>query len=169
MNGASAAARMFAVVLFALMAGFFYAFSVAIMAGLDRVAAATAIEAMNGINATVRNPVFFVTFFGPPFAALAAATLAMMQGDRPAGWTLGAAALLYMMGVIAPTAAVNVPMNEALALNAPADTATQVETIWSDYSVRWTRWNTMRGLVCTGCLVLAALSLTPWRRQRVQP
>lgn len=169
MNGASAAARMFAVVLFGLMAGFFYAFSVTIMGGLDRVAAATAIEAMNGINAAVRNPLFFITFFGPPFAALAAAALAMTRGDRPAGWMLGGAALLYMMGVIAPTAAVNVPMNEALALNVPTDTAPQVETIWSDYSARWTRWNTMRGLVCTGCLVLAALSLTPWRHQRVQP
>jgi len=169
MNGASAAARMSAIVLFGLMAGFFYAFSVTVMGGLDRVAAATAIEAMNGINAAVRNPVFFVTFFGPPFAALAAAALAMIRRDRPVGWMLGAAALVYAIGVIAPTAAVNVPMNEALALTVPAETALKAETIWSDYSARWTWWNTMRGLVCTGCLVLAALSSMPQRLQRVQP
>lgn len=169
MNGASGAASLFAVVLFGLMAGFFYAFSVTVMGGLDRVAAVAAIEAMNGINAAVRNPVFFVTFFGPPFVAVLAAALAMVRRNRPAGWMLGAAALLYAVGVIAPTAAVNVPMNEALALSVPAETVHQAETIWSDYSARWTRWNTMRGFVCTGCLVLAAFSLTPRSLSGNQP
>lgn len=168
MNGGGVAARISAVVLFGLMAGFFYAFSVTVMGGLDRVAAATAIEAMNGINAAVRNPVFFVTFFGPPLVAVVAAASAMIRRDQPAGWILGAAALLYIIGVLAPTATVNVPMNEALALYFPTETA-EAETIWASYSTRWTRWNTIRGIVCTVCVVLAAFSLMPRRLKRDLP
>ena len=59
--------------LFALMTGFFYAFSVAVMPGLDAIDARHSIPAMQSINLLVRNPVFFITFFVTPVAALVVA------------------------------------------------------------------------------------------------
>ncbi|MCR9136391.1 MAG: DUF1772 domain-containing protein [Alphaproteobacteria bacterium] len=169
MNSACLAMRLLTLVLFGLMAGLFYAFSVTVMGGLNRIQAETAIDAMNGINEAVRNPVFFATFFGTPLVALLAALLSARHRNRRAGWLIGAAAVAYLIGVIAPTAAVNVPMNEALALIVSAEPAGQAELIWSDYSSRWTRWNTMRALVATGCLALAAYSLIPENRDQIRP
>lgn len=166
MTGLNRVARMLAVLLLGLMAGFFYAFSVTVMPGLDRVDPATAIDAMNGINAAVRNPVFFFTFFVTPFIAILGAAMSMIRGERRAGWTCGAAAILYLLGVIAPTAAVNVPMNQALALFVFEAAANPLDMVWSDYSSRWTQWNTLRGSVSAVCMVLAALSLIPTGNRR---
>ena len=47
-----------------LMAGFFFAFSTAVMGGLARRPAAEAMAAMQSINLVVLNPVFRTAFFG---------------------------------------------------------------------------------------------------------
>lgn len=166
MTGVYLMIRLLALILFGLMAGFFYAFSVTVMRGLDIVDPASAVIAMNGINGAVRNPAFFLTFFVTPIIAVFAAILAFARGENLSGWIIGAAAGLYVAGVIAPTAIVNVPMNEALALFIPEKNAEPTGTVWSDYSLRWTRWNTFRGIVSTVCLVLAALSLVPKTRHQ---
>ena len=48
----------------ALMAGFFYAYSVSVMRGLDATEPLAAALAMRNINALIRTPVFFFGFFG---------------------------------------------------------------------------------------------------------
>lgn len=139
-----------------LMAGFFYAFSVTGMPGLDLTAPPVAVEAMQGINTAVRNPVFFVTFFlSPVFAVLAAGALAIC-GNRLAGWLMGLAGVTYLVGGLILTMTVNVPMNEALA-TLPPEAATPAD--WAAYSARWTFWNTMRTAVSMAALLLAAAAL----------
>ncbi len=148
-----------AMTLFGLIAGFFYAYSVDVMRGLDRIAPGEAINAMQAINAAVRNPVFFVTFFLTPLVALAAAGLLVVSGEKIAATLMAAAAVLYLAGVFIPTVVVNVPMNEALATVKIATASQDLEQVWQAYSSRWTFWNTFRTIISTGSLILSGTAI----------
>jgi uncharacterized membrane protein len=151
------AAQMATIIMFGLMAGFFYAFSVCVMAGLDAIPSADAIGAMQAINAAVRNPVFFATFFLTPVVASGTAALAFVSGERRIGAFMAVASAVYVLAAALPTAIVNVPMNEALAAIDPA--RVEAATIWSDYSDRWTFWNTFRTLTTIVALAIAVFPL----------
>jgi uncharacterized membrane protein len=143
-------------VLCGLISGFFYAYSSSVMFGLDASDPQHAIAAMQGINREVRNWVFFPAFFLTPVVGLAAGLLLFRQNQNRAGICLMAAALLYMVGGIAPTMLVNIPMNEALATGQiPEDAA----SYWKDYSAPWTRWNTLRTIFSTISLVMVGAGL----------
>ncbi|MEM1377109.1 MAG: anthrone oxygenase family protein [Pseudomonadota bacterium] len=136
-----------ALTLFILIAGFFYAFSVCVMPGLNRTDPAVAIEAMQAINEAVRNPLFFVTFFLTPVAAVLAALVAWHSGSAIGAIFMAGAAITYFALALLLTANINVPMNEALAL---VDlTSADAAEIWADYSERWTFWNTFRTVAST--------------------
>ena len=53
-----------------LMAGLFFAFSVAVMKALERLPPAEGIVAMQSINVAILNPVFLTVFFGTAAACL---------------------------------------------------------------------------------------------------
>lgn len=150
------------VLLLALMAGFFYSFSVTVMPGLDRAEPDVAIVAMQQINAAVRNPVFFITFFLTPVFAGFTAALTWRSGLKSASVGFGLAGLIYLFFALVPTVMVNVPMNEALALVAGPqvgqDPAAR-QALWTAYSGDWTLWNTGRTLT-TMIALLAALLAT---------
>ncbi|MEC9346494.1 MAG: anthrone oxygenase family protein [Pseudomonadota bacterium] len=152
-------AALAAMLMTALMAGFFLAFSICVMWGLDDVAPAAAIEAMQGINRAVRNPVFFVLFFLTPFVGAIAALLALRARKAGTALLLLLGAVVYAGGVIVPTAVVNVPMNEALAALG-AVPAADAPAIWRDYSDRWTAWNHLRTALNILALLLVAMG---WR------
>jgi uncharacterized membrane protein len=55
-----------------------------------------------------------------------------------------------------------VPMNEALnALTVPAD-PNEAARLWSDYSPRWTGWNTVRTAFSSISLLFVGLALFVW-------
>ncbi|MCZ0737342.1 anthrone oxygenase family protein [Phreatobacter sp. AB_2022a] len=148
-----------ALLLFGAIAGFFYAYSVSVMRGLDAAGPVAAVAAMQGINATVRNAAFAPAFFGAPLAAAAAALAALVAGVPRAALLLAAAALVYLLGAMAPTVLVNVPMNDALAAaGAPADAAAAAR-LWTGYAPRWTAWNGARTAVSLASLALVGLAL----------
>ena len=148
-----------ALLLFGAIAGFFYAYSVSVMRGLDAAGPLAAVAAMQGINATVRNAAFAPAFFGAPLAAAAAALAAFAAGTPRAGLLLAAAALFYLSGAMVPTFLVHVPMNDALAAaGTPADAAAAA-TLWSGYAPRWTAWNGARAAVSLASLALVGLAL----------
>lgn len=148
--------------LIGLMAGFFYAFSVCVLPGLDRIAPSAAIEAMQGINEAVQNPVFFITFFLTPVAAAISALVLWRSGSTAAALWIAGGGVTYLLGAFLLTAQINVPMNNALALVDPE--ASNAETIWREYSQRWTFWNTMRTTASTLAMLLIAIGLfTPLR------
>ncbi|MEO1746623.1 MAG: anthrone oxygenase family protein [Pseudomonadota bacterium] len=148
--------------LFGLIAGFFYAFSVCVMPGLNRIDPTAAITAMQAINEAVRNPVFFVTFFLTPVCAIAAAIVAYNAGDlRPALIMVSAAAVYFALALIL-TASINVPMNEALATVDP--NAADAAQIWADYTGRWTFWNTVRTITSLLAMLVFAFAMTQMDR-----
>ena len=95
--------------------GFFYAWVCSTMWGLDAADPRVAIEAMQQMNASVRNGVFFPAFFLTPVVLGVTALLSYRAGHRrPSVWFLGAA-VVYLVGGLILTATVNVPMNNDLA------------------------------------------------------
>lgn len=148
-----------ALLLAGAIAGFFYAYTSSVMRGLDAVAPAHAIAAMQGINAMVRNAVFAPVFFGTPIAATLAGAALLGAGRRAAAFAMLAAAASYLLGALLPTFAVNVPMNEALAITAVPTDAAEAATLWRTYSVDWTWWNTLRTGFSLLCLALVGVAL----------
>lgn len=79
------------------IAGFFYAYSVSVMRGLDAATPQQAIGAMQGINATIRNAWFAPAFFGTPILAAASGILLLRLKLRGAATAMSAAALAYVL------------------------------------------------------------------------
>ena len=162
------ATGMLAVILGALLSGFFYAWICSTMWGLDAMDPRQAIAAMQAMNASVRNAVFAPVFVGTaPVMALDAllayrtgtAILALLLGHKPAALVFGAAGLLCLFGIIVLTFSINVPMNEALALVEIPQERDAADAIWVAYSQPWQVWNQTRTVAALLGLVLAVLGL----------
>ena len=139
--------------------GFFYAWVCSTMWGLDATDPRTAIAAMQAMNASVRNAVFFPAFFMTPFILGTTAIFAAQKAQRKSAMLFGLAAILYFGGAFLVTAMVNVPMNEALAeIVIPAD-INVARSIWQDYSANWQVWNVLRTTVSGICLLLTGLAV----------
>lgn len=124
--------------------GFFFAWVCSTMWGLDVADPRVAIEAMQAMNASVRNAVFAPAFFGTPLALGLTAILLFIRRHHWSAAAFTAAAVTYFCLGLVLTIAVNVPMNEALAgVNVPGD-AEEARRVWSDYSGRWQAWNQIR-------------------------
>ncbi|MBL8266202.1 DUF1772 domain-containing protein [Steroidobacter sp.] len=135
-----------------LNAGLFFIFSNTIMRALDRLPAAGAVAAMNSINRTILNPLFFLVFFG---TALLCLVLLVGQLDTP---LVLIGALLYLIGSLGVTMIRNVPLNDQLAKVLPS--ATDPENQWKAYRGPWTRWNHLRTVACLLATVAFILSVS---------
>ncbi len=151
-----------ALVLTGAVSGVFFAFSVSVMRGLDAMDPGQAITAMQRINQKILNPVFLTAFMGAPVAAAAAGALLLALGRTSAALLLFLAAAIYVLGAFLPTAVVNVPMNEALDAVEPPSGREEAARVWSAYSARWTRWNTLRAGFSLLSLLQVGLALLLW-------
>lgn len=160
------------------MAGLFFAYSVSVMIALDRVNSAEAIRAMQSINQRIQNPVFLTVFMLAPVAAGVTGGLLYKLGHNHAAIAFVLAGIVYLVGSIGVSAAVNIPLNNDLdnveLVQPSSSSATTVITtstgetadqVWSDYSTRWTRWNHLRTLLNLVSLLLVGLGLFLWGRQ----
>lgn len=152
-----------AVLLTGAIFGFFYAWVCSTMWGLDDADPRVAIAAMQAMNASVRNAVFFPAFFLTPVALGVAAAVAHWYRHRAPAALFLAAACVYTVGGLLLTMAINVPMNEALGALAVPESREAAAAIWADYSGRWQRWNITRTVASGISLVLATLALLALR------
>jgi uncharacterized membrane protein len=143
MNGRLLPSLTFAAALGAgLAAGLFFAFSAFVMKALGRLPAEQGIAAMQSINVTVLNPVFGAVFFGTTLLCLVLGVASLFQRNELAALDLVVGSLLYAVGTFAITAAIHVPMNNALAAVIP--NSAEGSAVWARYLVRWTAWNHVR-------------------------
>lgn len=148
--------------------GFFYAWVCSTMWGLDDADPRVSISAMQAMNGSVRNGVFFPVFFLTPVVLGLAAMLAWRERRRMSGRLLAAAAVVYLLGGLVLTMAVNVPMNETLAtVTVPSDME-QARVIWSDYSGRWQLFNQLRTVASGVALGLVGAALVVLHRRSGQ-
>ena len=140
-----------------LVGGIFFAFSSFVMAGLGRLPSDHGIAAMNSINVTVINPMFFAAFFGTALVCMALMIGSIFWWDQGGGKLLLAAGVIYLAGCIGVTMAFNVPLNNALAAVPPG--TPEAAALWSHYLDRWTAWNTVRTVapLVSAALFIAAL------------
>ncbi|WUI03421.1 DUF1772 domain-containing protein [Spirillospora sp. NBC_00431] len=152
------------IIMAAAMAGTFFAFSIGVMRGLDAARPAAALDAMQGINQKIQNPVFGLMFVLVPVLAIAAGVLLVTMDQKSAAILFFVAAAVYFVGALVPTFVVNVPMNNDLdALTIPKDPAGAAKA-WSDFSGRWTAWNTVRTLFSFASLLVMSLGVYLWGR-----
>lgn len=143
--------------------GFFYAWVCSTMWGLDATDPKVAITAMQAMNASVRNPVFFPAFFLTPVILAVTAFMAFKQNRKRSALLFGASAAVYIVGAFLVTVMINVPMNEALGQITVPTEREAARQIWHDYSAPWQTWNRVRALVSGLALMLtgfAVLSLS---------
>jgi len=143
----------------ALMAGLFYSYSCSVVLGLGALPARGYIEAMQSINRSIQNPVFFIGFFGTFLLLPISAYLNYSQPISSRFWLLLIAAIIYAIGVIGVTAFGNVPLNNALEkfnlLNATKENITLQRTI---FETRWNNLNTIRTISSLLALVLVIVA-----------
>ena len=140
-----------------IVAGIFYGFSSFIMGALGKLAPHEGIAAMQSINITVINPVFFLAFFGTAALSLVLGGYAVMYWGTAQAALLLAGALFYLAGCILVTIIFNVPLNNRLAKVEPA--SAEGAEMWQHYLVAWTRWNTVRTVAPSVSVVLYVLAM----------
>ncbi|MEU8803576.1 anthrone oxygenase family protein [Spirillospora sp. NPDC048819] len=150
------------IIMAAGMAGAFFAFSTGVMPGLNAAKPASAIDSMQGINQKIQNPLFIACFLLVPVLAAAAGILLLTLDEKSAAVLFFVAAGVYFVGALVPSFAVNIPMNNALDGAAiPADAA-EAAKVWSDYSGRWTAWNTARAVFSWASILAMSLGVYLW-------
>jgi len=125
-----------------LMAGVFFIFSNTVMSALARLQPPQGIAAMQSINRTILNPLFFVAFLGTAATSILLAISLLWRWQQPGAVYLLAGCLLYLVGAILVTIVCNVPMNEALETVEPE--SVEAANLWTRYLTNWTAWNHVR-------------------------
>ena len=138
----------------AALAGVFGTFSGFVMRGLGDLPPATGAAAMQAVNVTALRPPLMAALFGTAAVDVAAAATAVAGGGPVVPAVTGAAA--YLAGAVLVTAAANVPLNEQLRRAAPGTPSG--DAVWARYLRVWTRWNTVRALLCLAGAVSFAVA-----------
>ena len=125
-----------------LMAGVFFIFSNTVMSALARLQPPQGIAAMQSINRTILNPLFFVAFIGTAATSILLAISLLWRWQQPGAVYLLAGSLLYLVGAILVTIVFNVPMNEDLETVEPE--SVEAANLWTRYLTNWTAWNHVR-------------------------
>ena len=143
-----------------LIAGLFFAFSVAVMQALARLPAAGGIAAMQSINSAILNPLFLAIFLGTAAGCALVMLTALARWHSPGSVYLFVGGALYLGGSLLVTAVCNVPKNNMLASVAPGDPDSA--GLWAEYLASWTTWNhvrTVASLASLSSLILGLCSL----------
>lgn len=138
-----------------LLAGGFYAFHVAVVPALRSLKGRQHIAMMQTINVKIKNPVFFLSFFGPTILLPLAAYLHRGVAQFP---LLAAAAALHIIGANGVTIAGNIPLNDRLekldASQLSEAEADQVRQEFQGMGSPWMRFHTIRTLASTAAVAL---------------
>jgi len=154
-------ALILATFLCSLVAGFLFAFSVVVMAGIRNLNHREFIRAFQAMDGTIQNnqPMFMVVWLGSVVALIVAAVFGVGRLDATGRWLLNVSVLAYLLGVQLPTFAINVPLNNKLrSLNVDAMDEFAQEAARGAFEGRWNRWNAIRTVVsCMVSLLLIVL------------
>jgi uncharacterized membrane protein len=156
-NNARSPLMLFAAIGSGLMAGVFFAFSTFVMSALARLQPAQGIAAMQSMNITAINPLFMAALFGTAGACIFLTASSLFKWHQPGAAYLLVGSLLYLVGAVGVTGALNMPLNDALALVKP-DSA-EGATLWAKFLTDWTFWNHVRTIAALLAAALFTLSL----------
>ena len=130
-----------------LIAGFSYAYACSVTLGLALLPDEQYVEAMQAINATVRNGLFAFSFFGAVLSLLLALAVHASRLRSRRFLLVALAAVLYIGGGFMVTFLINVPMNEELARVSVGELGpAALAEVREDYEGPWNFWNGARTL-----------------------
>lgn len=137
-----------------LSAGFFVTWEISVVRGLARLDDPGYVSAMNAFNDTVRTPWFATVYFGTAVLAVLALAVRIRRVDRSTA-LLAVGALIYVGGVIALTAMVNLPLNAELGRTRSADPALAAAAR-AAYEGPWRNANLVRVMASCAAFALFA-------------
>lgn len=138
-----------------MVTGLLFAFSNFIMRALAELPPEHGMLAMQQVNEKIINPLFILFFMGTPLLCLVIAIHSLFNLDNPNAVLLLTGCTGYLIGPLGITVCCNVPLNNKLAEVKPA----QGPTVWSNYQVRWQRWNHIRTYIGLISIILMCLGL----------
>lgn len=148
-----------AVVLTGLSAGLFYAWSVSVIPGTQKVADPAYLETMQSINRAILNPSFFLIFFGSIFF-LSIASIYEFHENKVAFWLLLSASIFYLIGTVGVTGLGNVPLNNQLdALELTKINASKIAEFRKFYELNWNRMHLIRTIFAVISFLLSVLAV----------
>lgn len=149
----------------ALVSGFLLGFAVVAMPGLGTLDDREYVRAFQVMDRVIqdRQPLFMLIWVGSVLTLVTAAVVGLSELAGTQRLLLLAATAIYLLGVQAPTAAINVPLNnEIQKVDVDAVGSEGVKVARERFEARWNRWNSIR--TALGCVTsLALLVLLLWR------
>ncbi len=149
-----------AIILSALMSGFFFAYSFSVNLGLHKLGNKAYLQAMQNINKEVLNPVFYTCFCG---ALLLLITSSVMYFDLHSTkfYLLLCACVSYLIGVFIITGTRNVPLNNQLAdFDIMSASEAAINDMRENFQSPWVFWNNVRTLsafITLVCLIISVV------------
>ncbi len=145
------------VVLTGLSAGLFYAWSVSVIPGTQKVVDITYLQTMQSINRAILNPAFFTIFFGSVLF-LVTSSVYEFHSNKVAFWFLVTSSITYLIGTIGVTGLGNVPLNNQLdALNLAEIGTDKVTEFRRYYESNWNRLHVIRTVFAVLSFMLATI------------
>ena len=143
----------------ALMAGIFFAFSCSVGPGLGHLTDVEYVTAMQSINRSIQNPLFFVCFFGAPLSLLFSTCWAYSRPLSPRFWFLSIATIVYFSGALGATVFGNIPLNNTLdqfdILHATRESVTAHRI---GFEGPWNTLNNIRSIASISAVILVAMA-----------
>jgi len=165
MTPAFVAALIAATFLCSLVAGFLFAFAAVIMPGIRSLDDGAFIRAFQVIDGVIQRsqPLFVIVWVGSVLLLMAVAVAGMWRLAGAERVLLIAAALVYLLGVQAPTALVNIPLNNQLQrVSAATMSEADRRQAREAFERRWNQSNVFRAIcasVASGLMMVLLLRL----------
>ena len=158
-------ALILATLLCALTAGLVFAFASVVMPGIGKLGDRDFIRSFQVIDGVIQagQPVFGLVWMGSVVALLLSAVMGGLQLDGIERVFGIVSALVYVVGVQAPTFKINVPLNNTLQrLDVDAMDKDALASARRAFENRWVRWNSIRTVVAS-LVSVALMFVLLWR------
>jgi uncharacterized membrane protein len=162
MNFLRAVSLMGATLTMGLITGAFALYAHTIMPGLRATDDRTFVTAFQAMDRAIINPWFMITaFIGALVFTVAATATSIGRDTLP--WV--AAALVLYLAAVVITAAVNVPLNDAIKAAGDPDRIQDLAAVREHFhEARWVAWNLVRVVLSSGAFVSLAWALVVYGR-----
>ncbi len=148
-----------------LVAGVFYAYEVSVNLSLAAQPDASYVATMNAINQRIRNPLFYLSYFGAAVFLLAALAAHSPRPRSGRFLLVAVACALYVGGGFLLTAFVNVPLNDELARVSAEASPGELARARAAFEDTWNFWNGVRAVFSVlAFLALVGAGLLPENR-----
>ncbi|MEO9893203.1 anthrone oxygenase family protein [Aurantibacter sp.] len=146
------------VLLTGLSAGLFFAWSISVIVGTQKLGTNTYLETMQSINREILNPIFFTVFFG----SLIVLTINAINhyDSKLLFWLVLAAAIIYSIGTFGVTVFGNVPLNNELkALELSNLSLTELNNFRDYYESLWNHYHNIRTISAMITFIILLIAL----------